>query len=238
MRILLVEDDLLIVDGLSRALRQRGHVVDVLTRGESVLDALREPVHDLLLLDLGLPDVDGLTVLAALRKRHATLPVLVLTARDAIESRVAGLDAGADDYLTKPFSIEELEARLRALARRGGRALKGQSRIGGLRLDLDQRSAELDGRALALTPREYGVLEVLIQAGGRVVSKAALREALCNWDDDLSSSALDVHVHRLRRKVEPGSVEIRTVRGFGYLLRDAAGDATADSAPGGPGGSS
>lgn len=228
MRILLVEDDLLIVDGLSRALRQRGHVVDALNRGEGVLDALREPVHDLLLLDLGLPDIDGLKVLTALRKRHASLPVLVLTARDAIESRVAGLNAGADDYLTKPFSIEELEARLRALARRSGRALKGQSRIGGLLLDLDQRHAELDGRPLALTPREYGVLEVLVQAEGRVVSKPALRDALCNWDDDLSSSALDVHVHRLRRKVEPGSVEIRTVRGFGYLLREASPDSPAD----------
>jgi two-component system OmpR family response regulator len=228
MRILLVEDDLLIVDGLSRALRQRGHVVDVLTRGAGVADALREPVHDVLLLDLGLPDIDGLKVLTTLRKQQATLPVLVLTARDGIESRVAGLDAGADDYLTKPFSIEELEARLRALARRSGRAPKGESRYGGLRLDLGQRSAQLDGRPLALTPREYGVLEVLVQAGGRVVSKAALREALCNWDDDLSSSALDVHVHRLRRKVETGSVEIRTVRGFGYMLREAgSGDAAA-----------
>lgn len=224
MRILLVEDDPLIVDGLSRALRQRGHAVDVLGRGGEVPEALRGPVHDLLLLDLGLPDIDGLQVLIQLRKQHPALPVLVLTARDAIESRVAGLDAGADDYLTKPFSIDELDARLRALARRGGRALKGEARQGRLRLDLDQRIARLDDVPLNLTPREYGILEVLLLAEGRVVSKPAMRDALCDWDDDLSSAAFDVHVHRLRRKIEPGGVEIRTVRGFGFLLREVPTD--------------
>jgi len=222
MRILLVEDDLLIVDGLTRALRQRGHVVDVLTRGKGVVDALRDPVHDLLLLDLGLPDIDGLKVLATLRRMHADLPVLILTARDSIESRVAGLDAGADDYLTKPFSLEELDARLRALGRRGSRALKGAREIGGLEIDLDQRRALLDGQVMALTPREYGVLDVLSQSAGRVVSKAALREGLCDWTEDVSSSALDVYIHRLRRKFESSNVEIRTVRGFGYLLRSTA----------------
>lgn len=217
MRILLVEDDPLIVDGLTRALRQRGHAVDVLGRGGEVPEALREPVHDLLLLDLGLPDIDGLQVLSQLRKRHPALPVLVLTARDAVESRVAGLDAGADDYLTKPFAIDELDARIRAL--------KGQARIGSLQLDLDQRLARLGAQPLSLTPREYGVLEALVLAEGRVVSKSVMRDALCAWDDDLSSAALDVHVHRLRRKIECGAVEIRTVRGFGYLLREVAGPA-------------
>ncbi|MCX7071266.1 MAG: response regulator [Gammaproteobacteria bacterium] len=233
MRILLVEDDPLIVDGLTRALRQRGHVVDVLGRGGEVPEALREPVHDLLLLDLGLPDIDGLQVLAELRKRHPALPVLVLTARDAIESRVAGLDAGADDYLTKPFAIDELDARIRALARRGSRALKGQARLGSLQLDLEQRLARLGAQPLSLTPREYGILEVLVLAEGRVVSKPVMRDALCAWDDDLSSAALDVHVHRLRRKIECGSVEIRTVRGFGYLLREVAGPA-GEELPGAP----
>lgn len=222
MRILLVEDDLLIVDGLCRALRQRGHVVDVLNRGAGVADALRDGVHDLLLLDLGLPDVDGLRVLANLRRTHADLPVLILTARDSIESRVAGLDAGADDYLTKPFSLDELDARLRALGRRGARAMKGARVVGSLEIDLDQRRARLAGQVMALTPREYGVLDVLSQAPGRVVSKSSLREGLCDWSEDVSSNALDVYIHRLRRKFESSDVEIRTVRGFGYLLRSTA----------------
>ena len=219
MRLLVVEDDVQIADGLTGALRRSGHAVDCVHRGADALLAVETQSYDLVVLDLGLPDQDGLTVLKTLRARKNQTPVLILTARDVLHTRVQGLDLGADDYLLKPFDYAELDARIRAIIRRTVAATGGEVHVGGLCLKAAERRICASEIALDLSPREFGVLEVLLLRHGRVVSKSQIQSHLCDWDDELTESAIELYVHRVRRKIEDAGVEIRTVRGFGYLLQ-------------------
>ncbi len=224
MRLLIVEDDALIADGLVRAMRAAGHAVDHAPDGVTADDALRQYPYSLVILDLGLPKLDGIEVLKRLRQRDSSVPVLVLTARDALTDRIAGLDAGADDYLVKPFDLPEFEARVRALLRRRQTSIAGRIRIGDLIVDATGRSAYFGDIRVELSSREFGVLETLARRAGRVVSKDQLLEALTGWDEDVGTNAIEVYVHRLRRKLEPASVQIRTLRGLGYLIEKAGVD--------------
>ncbi len=224
MRLLIVEDDALIADGLVRAMRAAGHAVDHAPDGVTADDALRQYPYSLVILDLGLPKLDGIEVLKRLRQRDSSVPVLVLTARDALTDRIAGLDAGADDYLVKPFDLPEFEARVRALLRRRQTSIAGRIRIGDLIVDATGRSAYFGDIRVELSSREFGVLETLARRAGRVVSKDQLLEALTGWDEDVGTNAIEVYVHRLRRKLEPAGVQIRTLRGLGYLIEKAGVD--------------
>ena len=224
MRLLIVEDDALIADGLVRAMRAAGHAVDHAPDGVTADDALRQYPYSLVILDLGLPKLDGIEVLKRLRQRDSSVPVLVLTARDALTDRIAGLDAGADDYLVKPFDLPEFEARVRALLRRRQTSIAGRIRIGDLVIDATGRSAYFGDVRVELSSREFGVLETLARRAGRVVSKDQLLEALTGWDEDVGTNAIEVYVHRLRKKLEPAGVQIRTLRGLGYLIEKAGVD--------------
>ena len=219
MRILIAEDDQVLADGLLRALRSSGAAVDHVASGTEADAALMANTgFDLLILDLGLPNMHGLEVLRRLRGRGSPLPVLILTAADSVEERVKGLDHGADDYMAKPFSLQELEARVRALARRGMGSSSGTIRHGPLVYDQAGRIATIDGRAVELSARELGLLEVLLQRAGRLVSKDQLVERLCEWGEEVSNNAIEVYIHRLRKKIEKDPIRIATVRGLGYCL--------------------
>jgi two-component system OmpR family response regulator len=217
-----VEDDPVLADGLTRSLRQADFAVDCAPDGEQADHVLSAQNYDLVILDLGLPKLDGFDVLKRLRRRGAAVPVLVLTARDALSDRVKGLDLGADDYLTKPFDLPELEARVRALIRRGQAGGSAVLTHGPLTLDTSGRRATLHGMPLELSARELGVLEVLMLRSGRVVNKEQLAEQLYGWDEEVGINAIEVYVHRLRKKVEAAGVAIRTIRGLGYLLEKDA----------------
>ena len=219
MRILIAEDDQVLADGLLRSLRNSGAVVDHVISGAEADTALLMNNHfDLLILDLGLPRVHGLEVLRRLRSRSDSLPVLILTAADAVEERVKGLDLGADDYMAKPFSLQELEARVRALTRRGMGSTSSTIKHGPLVYDQAGRVATIDGKMVELSARELGLLEVLLQRTGRLVSKEQLVERLCEWGEEVSNNAIEVYIHRLRKKIEKGPIRIATVRGLGYCL--------------------
>ncbi len=218
MRILIVEDDPVLADGLTRSLRESDYAVDCVNDGGAADHVLAAQTYDLVILDLGLPRLDGFEVLRRLRRRGSRVPVLVLTARDSLDERVKGLDLGADDYLTKPFDLPELEARLRALIRRGQSGGGSVLSHGALALDTAGRRATLGGEPLDLSAREFGVLEVLMLRSGRVVNKEQLADQLYGWDEEVGANAIEVYVHRLRRKLEPAGVTIRTIRGLGYLL--------------------
>jgi two-component system OmpR family response regulator len=218
MHILIAEDDALLADGLTRSLRASGYAVDCVQNGLDADSALMASEFDLLILDLGLPKMGGLEVLKRLRKRSSRVPVLILTAMDGIGDRVRGLDLGADDYLAKPFALQELEARVRALARRG-QAMEGRAlALGALRLDRAGKVAMLGDEKLDLSAREMALLEILMQRADRMVGKEQLVDQLCEWGEELSTNAIEVYVHRLRKKLEPGGVRINTVRGLGYCL--------------------
>jgi two-component system OmpR family response regulator len=220
MRLLVVEDDRLLASGLVTVLTRAGHAVDHAASGRYADQLLGRTAYDLVVLDVGLPDIDGFEVLRRLRQRRSPANVLVLTARDAVDDRVHGLDLGADDYLTKPFSVTEFEARVRALLRRN-QPLEATLSIAGLSIDASAKRVRIHGKAVDLTPREYALLELFVTRPGRVLSKEQIAESLFNVDAELSPNAIEVHVSRLRSKIEPAGVRIRTVRGFGYLWEGA-----------------
>ncbi|HWK82464.1 MAG TPA: response regulator transcription factor [Caldimonas sp.] len=222
MRLLIAEDDQVLADGLLRSLRGAGYAVDQVGNGADADAALATHEFDLLILDLGLPRLHGLEVLRRLRQRGSKAPVLILTADDGVEQRVQGLDLGADDYMAKPFSLQELEARVRALTRRGLGAASNVIRHGPLSFDATGRVAYINEQMVDLSAREIGLLEVLLQRAGRLVSKDQLVERLCEWGDEVSNNAIEVYIHRLRKKIEQGSVRIATVRGLGYCLERIA----------------
>ncbi|WP_431855194.1 response regulator [Azospirillum sp.] len=216
MRVLLVEDDPLLGSGVRAGLEQAGVTADWTQDGEEAEAALSAMTYDAVVLDLGLPRMDGLSLLRRLRSRHDPVPVLVLTARGAVSDRVTGLDAGADDYLAKPFDLAELQARLRALLRRSRGIATPVIRCGRIELDPAARAATLDGKPVDLLPREFATLEALLLNTGRVLSKAQIEDRLYGWGDEIESNAIEVYVHHLRRKLYPDL--IRTVRGVGYFV--------------------
>jgi two-component system response regulator QseB len=220
MRILLVEDDELLGEGLAMALADAGHVVDWLKDGASGLAALEQEEFDVVLLDLGLPRMDGMAMLGRVRDRSNEVPVIILTARDTLDDRVSGLDAGADDYLVKPFELDELHARLRAVARRRAGRSRTQVVHGDLELDPVARQAKWKGEPVELRRREYDLLEMLVENAGRILSRDKLEQRLYGWQEEVESNAVEVHVHHLRRKLDPAF--IRTVRGVGYVVDKTA----------------
>jgi DNA-binding response OmpR family regulator len=221
MQILLVEDDAILADGLVRVLQGQGMLVELARDGINADQLLAAGSYAVAVLDIGLPGIDGFEVVRRLRARGSNLPVLLLTARDAVEDRVHGLELGADDYLVKPFATPELVARIRALARRNGPAASSLA-AGRLVLDVAARRARVGDKALDLSVREWAVLQYLLQHSGRVVSKQQIIDAIQPWGDDLTLNAVEVYVSRLRAKLEDAGVAIRTIRGFGYLLETAA----------------
>jgi two-component system, OmpR family, response regulator len=218
VRILIAEDDAIIADGLTQSLRHSGYAVDCARTGSEADEALAVGQYDLVILDLGLPKLNGFEVLKRLRARHSTIPVLILTALDAVSDRVRGLDLGADDYLPKPFALSELEARVRALTRRGPASASTLLQHGDLTYDQVNRVAELKGAPLDLSAREIGLLEILLRRAGRVVTKDRLVEHMCEWGEEVSTNAIEVYMHRLRKKLDGSEVKIVTVRGLGYCL--------------------
>ncbi|WP_394789011.1 response regulator [Rhodoferax sp.] len=216
MRLLLVEDDPMIGETVLDVLRAEHFAVDWVKDGAMADTALRSQQYDLVLLDLGLPKRDGLEVLAALRQRKDATPVLIVTARDAVADRIKGLDAGADDYVLKPYDIDELLARIRALTRRSAGRADPVLEMHGLRLNPVTHEATRDGQAVALSAREWAVLEALMARPGVVFSRAQLEEKLYSWKDDVSSNAVEVYIHGLRKKL--GSELIQNVRGLGYVM--------------------
>ena len=220
MHVLLVEDDVSLSDGIARILLGAGHAVEARATGSDALEATRSRRFDLMLLDIGLPGIDGYEVLRRLRSAQDATPVLVLTARDHINERVYGLDLGADDYLAKPFAMAELGARVRALLRRAQMRSSPRITHGPLSMDKAARRAYLAGEQLDLAAREWAVLEVLLQKVEKIVSKDSIINWVAGWDGELSPNAVEVYVSRLRAKLEPAGIRIRTVRGFGYMLEE------------------
>lgn len=218
MNLLLIEDDPVLANGLMHTLQSANFIVTHEANGKRADQLLTMQQYDLVILDLGLPDMDGSEVLYRLRQRGSNVPVLVLTARNTLSDRVRGLDFGADDYLAKPFDLRELEARIRALLRRAQSVSSVQLQVGELCLDTEGQCAVLQGEPVELLARELSVLKVLMQHAGRVVSKESLCEQISTAGDEVSVNAVEVYVHRLRKKIEPGGIAIRTLRGLGYLL--------------------
>lgn len=216
MRVLVVEDDSLLATGLVRILTRAAHAVDHVAAGSEADEKLTATPYDLVVLDVGLPDIDGFELLRRLRARRASVPVLMLTARDAVEDRVQGLDMGADDYLTKPFSLTEFEARVRVLLRRTALpALKLTA--GRLSVDVAAKRVKIDGVPVDLTAREWALMELFLSRPGRVLSKEHILQHLFSQSEQVAPNTVEVYVSRLRAKIESSGVRIRTVRGFGYL---------------------
>lgn len=219
MHILIAEDDEVLADGLCLSMRQQGYAIDYVSDGQDADLMLRgSQPFDLVILDLGLPRLDGLCVLKNMRERNCKVPVIILTARDGVGDRVKGLDLGADDYLVKPFVLAELEARVRALIRRGQCGVNPIFSCGTLTFDSVARRVEINGEALELTTRELSVLEALMSRTGWVVSKEQLLERLYSYAEEASGNAIEVYIHRLRKKIETAGVTIRTIRGMGYIM--------------------
>lgn len=222
MRVLLVEDDELLGDGVRVGLNHYGHAVDWVKDGQMALRAIKNESFDIIVLDLGLPKVSGLTVLREIRSSGVTTPVLILTALDTIDDRVKGLDSGADDYLTKPFDLEELLARLRALHRRFSKRAVPVITHGEVTLDPAAFMVKVKGEQVNLPRREFILLQTLLENIGHVLSREQLCQSLYGWEDDVDSNTLEVHIHNIRKKV--GVNFIRTIRGVGYMIEKAEGE--------------
>jgi two-component system OmpR family response regulator/two-component system response regulator TctD len=218
MRILIVEDNLVLADKIAAAMRQMDHAVDLVHDGEDALSLVLQETFDLLILDLSLPGIDGLEILKSVRHRKINLPVLILTARGNLDERVAGLDAGADDYMVKPFELSELEARARALLRRNVGVRNPNISVGKLVFNSIDRSVSVNGASIALTPRERGVLEVLLLNVSQVISKEKIALHLFGFDDEASVKSIELYISRLRKKIAMADVEVRTIRGLGYMI--------------------
>lgn len=216
MRILVVEDDALLGDAIQAGLKQAGYAVDWMRDGISADQALGTESYAAVVLDLGLPRLSGMEVLRRLRSRNKPMPVLILTARDTVSDRISGLDAGADDYLLKPFDMGELAARLRALIRRASGKTEPLLEIAGVKLDAAAHNVFHHGRPVELSPREFAVLHALILNAGKVLSRTQIEEQLYAWGEEVESNAVEVHIHHLRRKLFPELIE--TIRGVGYLI--------------------
>jgi two-component system, OmpR family, response regulator TctD len=219
MRLLIVEDNAQLGDWLARILRKAGYTVDCVADGEDADHVLRGETYQLAIIDLGLPRIGGIDLIRRLRSRGAATPVLVLTANDTVSDRVRGLDAGADDYLAKPFDVAELEARVRAQLRRAGPIRNPVISVGPLAFDTNARQFHLDGEPMQLTPREHSVLEALVRRSGQAIGKAALVDSVYGIDDEVAPNAIEIYVHRVRKKLEGSGIAITTLRGIGYLLR-------------------
>lgn len=217
MKILIVEDDALLRDGLTLAMQSEGYVCDGVTNAREAALSLSTGLYSLMVLDLGLPDEDGLLFLRRIRREKQSLPVLILTARDTVSDRIAGLDTGADDYLIKPFALEELNARVRALLRRHNNQSDSEITYDALRLNLTRRQAWRNEELLELTPKEYALLSRLMAKAGSPVHREILFNDIYSWDNEPATNSLEVHIHNLREKI--GKSRIRTVRGFGYMLQ-------------------
>ena len=220
MRILIVEDDETLGTAMTQSLVHAGYATDLTTCVADALHALSVENFDALVLDLGLPDGDGYDVVRNLRTEGKAIPVLILTARDAVEDRVQGLDLGADDYVVKPAALAELQARLRALIRRSSGSSSPRLNLGRLELDMPGKRAYVAGRAMDFSAREWSVLEYLATHSRRIVSKEQLIQAITAWDQELSANAIEAYVHRVRNKIEGSGVNIRTIRGLGYMLEE------------------
>jgi two-component system OmpR family response regulator len=224
MHVLLVEDDAVLADGISRVLKDVGMVVDVLHNGTEADSALQRNVASVLVLDIGIPGLDGFEVVRRLRARSSQLPVLLLTARDAVQDRVHGLEVGADDYLVKPFATAELIARIKALLRRSS-TTTNELQLGGLSIDTFSKRARINGESIELSAREWAVLEYLMHQASRVVSKQQIIDAILPWGEEVTPNAVEVYVSRIRVKIANAGITIRTIRGFGYMMEEAAADA-------------
>lgn len=223
MKILLVEDDPVLSDGLNYTLSLSGYVVTCAMTGNYAEGLLLAQDFDLIILDLGLPDMDGTEILWKLRVRKINIPVMILTARDAINDKIEGLERGADDYMVKPFDLRELESRIHALIRRSYGNFNKDIEVGRLALDTLDHLVLADGQPLILFPREFGVLEVLMLQVGRVVSKDKIAQRLSNGEEELGDNAIEVYIHRLRKRIKPYDANIRAVRGLRYMLESVAG---------------
>ncbi|MCB5187592.1 response regulator transcription factor [Methylobacillus caricis] len=222
MRILVVEDDAILAEGTCESLSKAGYAVDLAETGTRANAMIEAGSYDLVLLDIGLPGMDGFEVLRRLRKHNRNIPVLIISARDDIDFRVYGLDLGADDFMLKPFVLAELHARTRALLRRHALSERNTLSCGELLIDLGAQRAHVDGEPLELSIREWDVLVYLLRNQGKVVRKEAIVETLCDWKTDITLNAVEVYISRLRSKLDSHGVHIRTVRGFGYLLEEPA----------------
>ncbi len=220
MRISLAEDDEVLSNGISKALRQCGYTVDHVATGPDADVALAAAPFDLAILDLGLPQMEGLEVLKRMRAAGKRFPVLIVTARDGLDDRVRGLDLGADDYMTKPFDLPELEARVRALIRRSNFGAETEIAYGPVRMDTASRHITISGEQVDFSSKELAVFELLLQRPGRVVSKEQLLDHMYGFEDEVSQNAIEVLIHRLRKKIEPFGLFVRTIRGLGYVLEN------------------
>ena len=216
MRVLLIEDDQSLADGIATALRHAGYAVDLAIQGGQGLSLARAAQPDVILLDLGLPDMDGVELLQALRAKGVKSSVLILTARDDLPSKVRGLDAGADDYLTKPFAVDELLARLRALERRAGLGLSAEIQVGDVTINLASHEVSRAGETIKISRREFSLLRALAERPGHILSREQLEDKLYSWGEEVSSNTVDVHIHNLRKKIYPEFIQ--TIRGVGYKL--------------------
>ena len=218
MRLLLVEDDIMLASGIKLGLCDAGYAVDWVGSAERAEEVLQSESFDAAIIDIGLPKMDGLSLTRVIRRNNCAMPVLILTARDALQDRVQGLDGGADDYMVKPFELPEMLARLRALLRRSQAATSAVLSFGALELDSANREARANGQLIELGPREWTVMEYLLLNAPKPASKDKLLQALTGWDKEITANAIEVYVSRLRGKLEPHNIAVRCVRGFGYRL--------------------